>query len=471
MRPLLLLFLLPPLAAQPASQQQLRLDLQALERLVTVNPGSVVDAAPGFVEERPWRLPDELPFAQLQQHKRRGCKNFAGSLQCGAQWDIWTLAKALIPASSTVLEFGARDGATSCVLARATKNSGRVISVEPDATMWKDLVANREKNKCNFHIVKGTVSSKSLKVTSIVSDLEEEEGVPHVSYKEVEKQVGTKIDTLMIHCGGCIGDVFDRNEGLLDQVHLILLEQSGHADYDRWFDQFKQKGFQRIWYMHDTFGEEHGLYHSAWQRGGLGNKPTCEEYKIRLKLAKPDLDCVPQPTMEDVAAPTIKAALVPIVKRPVVQASTQSSSALRQAQTAHHAEIFAGQGSEEAATAFAGRTEQLALNDMRAAGEAAIKFLSSENTGQAAQQPLAEIVGNAVASEAAAQHVPAEKAAQLAAQLVKQASGKQQQAEKAAALAALMTALQENLPNELAVTKAAQAAKDAHAANEYDDLD
>ena len=47
---------------------------------------------------------------------------------------------------------------TSCTLAGALNNSGRLVSVEPDGSVHAALLANRASHWCNFHLLNGTVS-------------------------------------------------------------------------------------------------------------------------------------------------------------------------------------------------------------------------------------------------------------------------------------------------------------------------
>lgn len=85
-----------------------------------------------------------------------GCASFE-TPNCALEWDEWNLVRALVRPRDTVLEFGARFGTTSCVLAEATGNSGRVISVEPDARAHATLLSNLRRNRCNVGVVLGTV--------------------------------------------------------------------------------------------------------------------------------------------------------------------------------------------------------------------------------------------------------------------------------------------------------------------------
>ena len=50
--------------------------------------------------------------------------------------DIHQAVRKLIQPSDTVLEVGSRYGTTTCEVAVRQKNSGRVVAVEPDHTVW-----------------------------------------------------------------------------------------------------------------------------------------------------------------------------------------------------------------------------------------------------------------------------------------------------------------------------------------------
>lgn len=53
------------------------------------------------------------------------------------------MVRALMDRHSVVLEFGARFGTTSRVLAEVTGQSGNVVSVEVDSAVYGDLHHNR----------------------------------------------------------------------------------------------------------------------------------------------------------------------------------------------------------------------------------------------------------------------------------------------------------------------------------------
>ena len=76
-------------------------------------------------------------WAQWFPIRLSACKTFVGANPCGIEGDMWTMVHALLSPANTVLELGARYGTTSCAIAVATNNSGRVVSVEPHRVRFR----------------------------------------------------------------------------------------------------------------------------------------------------------------------------------------------------------------------------------------------------------------------------------------------------------------------------------------------
>ena len=89
--------------------------------------------------------------------RMKACPTFVGAQPCAIESDMWHLVRGLITPRHTVLEMGARFGTTSCVLAESTNNSGRVVSVEPDARVYAALHHNLRAHRCNVGVFHGTV--------------------------------------------------------------------------------------------------------------------------------------------------------------------------------------------------------------------------------------------------------------------------------------------------------------------------
>jgi FkbM family methyltransferase len=231
------------------------------------------------------------------------CNTFDGANRCSIEWDEWVLVQALVSPSSTVLELGARYGTTSCVLARATGNSGNVVSVEPDARAHADLRRNRDAHACNFHIVRGTVSKHRLAQgrggsyeTRTRLAGHNETGLDNFALNELERWIGSRFNTLLIDCEGCIKYVSDE---LFQRVDLLLLEEdeSGpiHVDYTQQGSRLANFGFQRFWRHHGSVRS--GLpvgFHSAWRKATsqlTASLPGCTEYASRMQYSKDFLHC------------------------------------------------------------------------------------------------------------------------------------------------------------------------------------
>ncbi len=243
---------------------------------------------------------------RVKYEKYTRCPEFKGSPFCGIEWDEWVMARALMEKSSKVIEFGARYGTTSCVLAEVTGQSGNVVSVEVDSSVYRALEANRKKNNCNFWIAKGLVSSKPMRITNVerrgFSTLTSvAEANVSLTIQHVQQYTGITFDTILFDCEGCIDTVFDPDD--LKNINLILMEHDessriqGGGGYKKWFDTFTAHGFECIWRIRDTADRDASwsrrLIHSAWQRGGIRkNQWTCREYKKYMNYSDDHLMCL-----------------------------------------------------------------------------------------------------------------------------------------------------------------------------------
>lgn len=256
----------------------------------------------------------------LSFSKKRPCQKFLGARTCGIEWDEWVLAMAFVNQNSTVLELGARYGTTSCVLSHATGNSGTVVSVEPDSSVYEEILANRAKHRCNFHLVQGTVGDQPVVLdnstweygtrTSLVGNRPEQStahALKNINFFDLQQTLGVQFDTLLIDCEGCIeqflaGDV----ARVLAGIRTILIEndQSQLVDYDKWGGILQQHGFARVWFTRDTFDIEQEwssmMTHAVWQRGTVEGVPVgvlpCPEYKMQMEYDADKLNCLPVQT-------------------------------------------------------------------------------------------------------------------------------------------------------------------------------
>jgi len=252
---------------------------------------TVIDPSPGFVG-----LPLAPPHSEGRQFDRhRACPTFRGHrMMCGVERDEWNMVAAVVTPQHTVLELGARFGTTSCALAQATNNSGRVVSVEPDPSVHAALLANRASHSCNFHIVRGTVGSTPLALGSTFGGYDQktrkpkpgktEVMVPNVGVAELERRVGGSFDVLLIDCEGCINEL--PMDQLLPHAVLVLLEMDSpnRVNYAEWHVLLTSLGFQRVWHMLDSFfSGNQPPHHALWQRIDPARPElvSCEDYARR----------------------------------------------------------------------------------------------------------------------------------------------------------------------------------------------
>ena len=232
------------------------------------------------------------------------CNTFDGATRCIIEWDEWLMVRALITPASTVLELGARYGTTSCVLAEATRNSGNVVSVEPDARVHAHLRRNRDKHYCNFHIVRGTVSAVTLsqghggsyETRTRIARKHDNHTLDNFALPELERRIGSRFNTLLIDCEGCILYVAD---DAFERASLVLLEEdeSGpvKVDYAGQYDRLSRFGFERFWRMRGSRKSGFAFgFHSAWRKRGaseLARLPSCTAYAERTGYNATLLDC------------------------------------------------------------------------------------------------------------------------------------------------------------------------------------
>ena len=226
---------------------------------------------------------------------------------CNLEFNEWSMARAQILPNDTVIEFGARYGTTSCAIADALGNSGRLVSVEPDARVYSALLRNRNRNHCNFHALLGVVSSEPLELRRLRihgHDQLSTNGydqttrparsasatLPGFKFQELEAKIGSRFTAALVDCEGCLRSVWDT--GLIHQLRLLILEEDGNPRlYPRlWHPRFQQIGFVRVWNAYDRRSGNH----SAWVRANstsLRVSPSCLQYRQRWLKKQSYLYC------------------------------------------------------------------------------------------------------------------------------------------------------------------------------------
>ena len=152
------------------------------------------------------------------------------SISCTLEKDTSADSVAYVRNGSTILEVGARYGSVSCQLAALTANSGRVVAVEPDSSVWPALTANLASHNCSVRLLQGAIADAPLHITrsespyatntnggsdtalqaSGKSDASSTPAstttstVPAISFDDLLTVSGLKFDTLVVDCEGCL---------------------------------------------------------------------------------------------------------------------------------------------------------------------------------------------------------------------------------------------------------------------------
>jgi FkbM family methyltransferase len=178
--------------------------------------------------------------------------------------DEQELARQYIQENDVVFELGARYGSVSCIINSKLNCKTNQIVVEPDERVWEALSRNREANNCDFHIIKGFISSKKLGLTATdvcmgygTTAVEDVSSIiPSYTMEEINEQYNLNFNVLVADCEGFLEVFFDENPNFYDKLRLIIFE-ADYADkcnYDKIRNVLKEKGFteklngpQNVW--------------------------------------------------------------------------------------------------------------------------------------------------------------------------------------------------------------------------------
>lgn len=178
------------------------------------------------------------------------------------------LAKEYILEDDVVLELGARYGSVSCTINSKLNNKQNQVVVEPDGRVWDALEINKTSNQCEFHIVKGFISSKKLDLTNLDNCLggygstfieNEATLIPSFSLDEIKQKYNLHFNVLVADCEGFLEVFFDENPDLYDSLRLIIFEADYGAkcDYDKIKTKLMEKKFTKILEGHQNVWIKH----------------------------------------------------------------------------------------------------------------------------------------------------------------------------------------------------------------------
>lgn len=204
------------------------------------------------------------------------------------EWLEMILINKYIPPTATVMEIGARVGASSCCIANTLHNSGRLIVVEGDPLVWQALSDNLRTNNCQARLWMGVLASKPAKknkkrngseyTTNFLTYGQNKTGllladsysmdIPYISPTQIQMRYKLQVDTLVVDCEGCFDPILREFPQILDNVNLVLLEadygigwqRQGFANYSWVKSTIQSKGFHLVY--------QKVAQNKPWSRGG-----------------------------------------------------------------------------------------------------------------------------------------------------------------------------------------------------------
>lgn len=174
-------------------------------------------------------------------------------------------AREYILENDVVLELGARYGSVSCIINSKLNNKLNQVVVEPDDRVWDALEQNRDRNQCQFHIVKGFISNKKLDLTNLdnwhggygATFVENNNTkIPSFSLDEIIQKYNLQFNVLVADCEGFLETFFDENPNLYDQLRMVIFEADypEKCNYQKIRNTLREKnfvnvinGFQNVW--------------------------------------------------------------------------------------------------------------------------------------------------------------------------------------------------------------------------------
>jgi len=174
------------------------------------------------------------------------------------------LARKYIESGDSVFELGGRYGSVSCIINSKLACKTNHVVVEPDVRVQEALERNKLVNNCEFHIVKGFVSSKKHNLTEIdsydgygttsVEDITST--IPSYTLSEIKQKYNLKFNVLVADCEGFLETFFDQNPEFYDDLRLVIFEADypNKCNYEKIRNTLRDKGFvmhleghQNVW--------------------------------------------------------------------------------------------------------------------------------------------------------------------------------------------------------------------------------
>lgn len=210
----------------------------------------------------------------VDEEKGTGRCSFWGAF-CPMENVEHRLVRQYIRPNDVVLEVGARFGTTTCTIAAQQQNSGLLVAVEPDASVWHLLARNVNSHFCSGWILRGVVSNEGHVVSPQSYGTRAHKSRPEVAeaksafvtFEQLQEAISSRFTALLIDCEGCIDNLFAGSDNqtvpnttvlgqMLRDVRTIILEAdmgrnapdcyADCVDYSAWINRFEGLGYRKV---------------------------------------------------------------------------------------------------------------------------------------------------------------------------------------------------------------------------------
>lgn len=166
------------------------------------------------------------------------------------QIDVWKF----IPKHANVLELGGRYGMVSCVINHKLENREAHVVVEPDLSVQRALLWNRDKHKCSFHVWPGILSKRQLYLypkgfSTYCTDISNHLPVAYCSPSDLQVKTGiVRFSHLVADCEGGLLSFWKEFPEFFETLEGIYFEQDNNGltkiDYTEFIQSLEASGFQ-----------------------------------------------------------------------------------------------------------------------------------------------------------------------------------------------------------------------------------
>ena len=158
-------------------------------------------------------------------------------------------ANAYIRPDDKVLEIGARYGGVSITINKILKNKKDHVAVEPESTVWEALEKNRDRHWCEFHICKGAISERPLKINdggyAGFGNYTSQDDEGNIELFKIS-DFNINFNVLVVDCEGAFETFYRENKDFFKNLRAILYEKDRPevCDYDYLEKEFISMGFE-----------------------------------------------------------------------------------------------------------------------------------------------------------------------------------------------------------------------------------